>query len=109
MKKIKLLTSILLLGLISLTVSAQDKKKTEDIIFKTSITCDNCVNTIMSALPLEKGIKNVKCDLETKEVKVTYRNDKTDEETVKRTIEKLGFTAVKSDKKEEKKSVVKKN
>jgi copper chaperone CopZ len=79
--------------LISLAVSAQDKKKIEDITFKTSITCDNCVNTIMSSLPLEKGIKDVKCDLETKEVKVSFRNDKTDKEKIKRSLEKLGYVA----------------
>ncbi len=79
--------------LVSLGVSAQDKKKIVDITFKTSITCDNCVNTIMGSLPLEKGIKDVKCNLETKEVKVSFRNDKTDKEKIKRSLEKLGYVA----------------
>ncbi len=74
-------------------ISAQDKKKIVDITFKTSITCDNCVNTIMSSLPLEKGIKDVKCNLETKEVRVSFRNDKTDKENIKRSLEKLGYVA----------------
>lgn len=74
-------------------ISAQDKKKIVDITYKTSITCDNCVNTIMSSLPLEKGIKDVKCNLETKEVRVSFRNDKTDKENIKRSLEKLGYVA----------------
>ena len=73
MKKAIFFTIALLL---SIGISAQDNKKIVDITFKTSITCDNCVNTIMSSLPLEKGIKNVKCDLETQEVKVSFRKDK---------------------------------
>jgi copper chaperone CopZ len=91
MKKIILISMAMVL---SLTISAQNKKKTEDVTYKTSINCDKCVTTIMTSLPLEKGIKDVKCDLETKEVKVTFRQDKTDKEKVKRLLEKLGFTAV---------------
>lgn len=47
----------------------------------------------MSSLPLEKGVKDVKCDLKTKEVKVSFRNDKTDKEKIKRSLEKLGYLA----------------
>lgn len=71
----------------------QENKKTEKVTFKTSIDCDACVNTIMESVPLEKGIKNVKCDLETKEVMVEFRIGRTDKEKVKRMIEKLGYTA----------------
>lgn len=90
MKKSIFIAIVLLL---SLAVSAQDKKKIVEITFKTSITCDNCVNTIMSSLPLEKGIKDVKCDLGTREVKVSFRNDKTDKDKIKRSLEKLGYLA----------------
>jgi len=100
MKKLTLIT----LALISvLTLSAQDKKKVEEVIFETSITCDHCVNTIMSSLPLEKGVKDVKCDVKTKEVKVSYKKDKTDPEKIKRALEKLGYVAKKKEKDPEKK------
>jgi copper chaperone CopZ len=75
-------------------VMAQDKaKRTETVKYKTSIDCKTCVNTIMTNLPQEKGIRDVKCDLETKEVAVTYQKDKNNPEQIKKTIEKLGFTA----------------
>ena len=90
MKRLIFITIALL---VSMGISAQDKKKIVDITYKTSITCDNCVNTIMSSLPLEKGIKDVKCNLETKEVRVSFRNDKTDKENIKRSLEKLGYVA----------------
>jgi len=73
---------------------AQDKAKTtETVKYKTSIDCNNCVNTIMTNLPQEKGIKDVKCDLATKEVAVTYQKEKNNPEQIKKSIEKLGFTA----------------
>lgn len=73
---------------------AQDKvKTTETVKFTTSITCNNCVNKIMTNLPQEKGIKDVKCDLSSKEVAVTYQKDKNNPEQIQKTIEKLGFTA----------------
>ncbi|HCC71879.1 MAG TPA: hypothetical protein DEQ09_12125 [Bacteroidales bacterium] len=95
MKAIRFLGLVFILGISISSVYAQDqdKKKTEKVIYKTSIDCDDCVNTIMSSIPLEKGIKNVKCDLETKKVMVEYRTNKTDKSKVKRMIEKLGYTA----------------
>lgn len=96
MKAIKLLSIIFILGISMNTGLAQEKqenKNTEKVTFKTSIDCDACVNTIMESVPLEKGIKNVKCDLETKEVMVEFRIGRTDKEKVKRMIEKLGYTA----------------
>jgi copper chaperone CopZ len=47
----------------------------------------------MTNLPHEKGVKDVKCDLSTKEVTVTYQKEKNDSEELKKAIEKLGFTA----------------
>ena len=88
----------------ALSTSAQKKKELHVISYKTSITCEHCIETIMGSLPLEKGVKDVKCDLETKEVKVTIRVDKTDTEKIKRALEKLGYTA----KKIEEKPLVKK-
>ena len=80
-------------ALLTLALSAQEKKKLVEVTFETSITCDNCVNTIMSSLPLEKGIKNVTCNIEKKEVKVSFRQDKTDKEKIRRSLEKLGYVA----------------
>ena len=71
----------------------ENGKNLNTVKFATSIDCDACVNTIMSNLPKEKGVKDVKCDLKTKEVTVTYQQDKTDPELVQRNIEKLGYTA----------------
>ena len=94
MKSIKQLMIIFLLASASVIAFGQEKgKSVQTVKFATSIDCDDCVNTIMNSLPKEKGIKDVKCDLKTKEVTVTYQQDKTSPEMVQRNLEKLGYTA----------------
>ncbi|OFY61557.1 MAG: hypothetical protein A2V64_06765 [Bacteroidetes bacterium RBG_13_43_22] len=105
MKTIQKLFIAMLLVAVPALLSAQDQNKTtETVKFKTSIECNNCVNKVMTNLPQEKGIKDVKCDLGTKEVTVTYQKDKNNPEDIKKAIEKLGYTAKQvTDEKEEKK------
>lgn len=84
---------ILLFSSVSLSGQEKNKKDIATVRFETSIDCENCVNTIMKNVPFEKGVKDVKCDLETKEVTVQYQKDKNNPEQLKRSIEKLGYTA----------------
>jgi copper chaperone CopZ len=89
----KFFIAILLVAFPAILVAQDKDKTTETVKFKTSIDCATCVNSIMGSLPLEKGIKDVKCDLKTKEVTVTYQKEKNNPEQIKKNIEKLGFTA----------------
>lgn len=94
MKEIKKLVLAILIVSVPALISAQDKgKETETVKYSTSIDCANCVSTIMTNLPHEKGIKDVKCDLPSKTVTVTYQKDKSNSEQIKKAIGKLGFTA----------------
>jgi copper chaperone CopZ len=94
MKTLKKLAALMLLIVFPVVLSAQEKQKsTETVVYTTSISCKACVNKIMSNLPQEKGIKDVRCDLSNSQVAVTYQKDKTDPEQIKRSIEKLGYTA----------------
>jgi len=94
MKTLQKFFTTILLAAVPFILSAQDKDKTtETVKYKTSIECNNCVNKVMTNLPQEKGIKDVKCDLTTKEVAVTYQKDKNNPDQIKKAIEKLGFTA----------------
>ncbi len=95
MKRNQIIAVTLLLLFSTVALSAQEKNKKEisTVKFETSIDCENCVNTIMKNIPFEKGVKDVKCDLTTKEVTVQYQKDKNKPELLKRAIEKLGFTA----------------
>ncbi len=94
MKNFQKLFITMLLAAIPVVMMAQEKAKpTETVKFKTSIECNNCVNKVMTNLPQEKGIKDVKCDIASKEVTVTYQKDKNSTADIKKAIEKLGFTA----------------
>lgn len=98
MKTITRIIAVVALITMPLVVNGQQKEtqhdsKTETVKFSASITCDKCVNTIMNGLPKEKGVKDVKTDLESKTITVTYLKDKNSTELIKRSIEKLGFTA----------------
>lgn len=94
MKNFKNLLTVILLVIFPVIMNAQEKeKKTETVVYATSIDCDNCVNKIMSNLPQEKGIKDVNCDLSNKQVSVTYQKGKTNTEQIQRSIEKLGYVA----------------
>lgn len=76
------------------SLGAQNRNREIDTVkFVTNIECDNCVNTIMKNIPFEKGVKDVKCDLATKEVTIGYQKEKTKPEQLRRALEKLGYTA----------------
>lgn len=95
MKRNIITTAVLFFLFTSVSLSGQEKSNKElaTVKFETSIDCQNCVNTIMKNIPFEKGVKDVKCDLATKEVTVQYQKDKNKPEQLKRSIEKLGYTA----------------
>jgi copper chaperone CopZ len=94
MKTIQRILIMTVLFAVPLLATAQESAKNPVTVkFATSIDCDACVNTIMGSLPKEKGVKDVKCDLKTKEVTVKYQKDKTNPEQLQRSLEKLGYTA----------------
>ena len=103
MKKI-LVTLILALGALSFnaaplfaasaesTVLQQSKKKkTQTVTFKVSMRCKNCVKKITDNISFEKGVKDLQVVLEDKTVTITYDPAKTNPETLKKAIEKLGY------------------
>ncbi len=56
--------------------------------------CNACVNTITKTLSNNEYISNVKCDLESKEVEVTYDDEKLDVEEIISTLDIIGFSAI---------------
>ena len=86
------------------TVQQQDRKnkqkKTETVTFRISIHCANCVKKVNENLAFEKGVKDLSVSLEKKQVTITYDPAKTDEATLARAIEKLGYSAERVEKNE---------
>ena len=65
-----------------------------DVTFVTNIHCRNCVHKVEDNLSFEKGVKDLKVNLDDKTVYIKYDGKKTDVEKLSRAINKLGYTAV---------------
>jgi copper chaperone CopZ len=94
---------VLLLAICSFTVAttAQDKKvdkkkKTEEVTFSVNMTCDNCKAKIERHISWEKGVKDLKVNLDKKQVTVKYDPAKTTEEKLEKAITNLEFTCEKT-------------
>ena len=91
---------------ISMT-SAQEKeknnKKQTTKFLVENMDCDNCVKSIEKNIAFEKGVTDLKCDLNTKIVEVTYNSDKNTDENLVAAFKKIKKDAVvvKEDKKTE--------
>lgn len=80
--------------LLAFNPKAQDSQPKEStIVIKTSAVCGMCVETIEKGFAFEKGVKSSSVDLEANTVTVTFRNNKTDAETVKKALTHLGYAA----------------
>lgn len=69
------------------------KSETKTVTFKVGLHCKNCVKKVTENISFAKGVKDLKVSLENKTVTVTYDPAKTDVETLRKAIEKLGYTA----------------
>lgn len=65
----------------------------EDTFIVEDMHCDACVNTITKTLTNNENITNVDCNLDTKEVKVTYDDDKVDVEEILSSLDMIGYPA----------------
>ena len=77
--------------------SAQETKKKDNKVttkfFVESIHCENCIKNIEKNIAFEKGVTDLKCDLDTKTVEVTYRSDKTTDEKLIAAFDKINRKA----------------
>ena len=87
----------MMLAMVAIVASAKDIKT---VIFTTTpqMHCANCENQIKGNLRFEKGVKDIKTDIEMQKVFVTYDADKTTEEKLQKAFEKFGYKAEKTTK-----------
>lgn len=84
-----------LIGLTGLFAQQQPVKVDDGykIEIKTSAICEMCKETIEQDLTFEKGVKSVDLDLDTKIVTVVFNDRKTNPETIRLRISKIGYHA----------------
>lgn len=68
-------------------------KDIRTVVFKVSMHCENCVKKINNNIRFEKGLKDLKTDLSSKTVTVTYDADKTSVEKLKESFKKIKYEA----------------
>lgn len=86
---------MLFTGYIALGQEAVEKnqKKDGEVKIQTSAQCEMCKDRIEKNMAFEKGVKAVELDLDTKILTVTYNEKKTDPETLRRAVTKIGYDA----------------
>lgn len=93
--KIFVLSFILMLGL-GTNLTAQNKKAPlkndkERVLFDVSMTCENCQARIEKTIAFEKGVTDMKVNLNNNTVMVEFKNTQTTVENIQVAIEKLGY------------------
>lgn len=87
MKTIKILFTLVVCVMMSLTVNAQAKKDTT-VIFKLGIHCPSCKAKLDKDMPFEKGIKDYKLNMKDTTLLITFRMDKNTVPALKAAIER---------------------
>jgi copper chaperone CopZ len=85
---------IMIMAILTLTFSmghASKPANTETASYWVSIHCGSCQQKLLENLRFEKGVKDIKVNVETKQVDITYNTKKTDGEKLQKAIEKLGY------------------
>ena len=65
----------------------------EDVFKVEDMACNACVNTITITLSNNENISNISCNLESKDVSVTYDEEKVDVEEIISALDNIGFSA----------------
>lgn len=96
MKKILtlcLMSMLLLAVAVQADAAGKKQKKTAEVTFVTDIDCKNCVKKVEANLPYEKGILDMKVNLDKQTVWIKYNTEKTTIEKLIAAINKLGYDA----------------
>ena len=94
MKKIIMLCLVAIVGF-GVTGAMAQKKQVDlkTTVFQTDVDCENCAKKVDNSIPYQKGVKEVKVDVDTKIVTVTYDPAKTNDEALVKAFTKIKIKA----------------
>lgn len=95
MKKIIMLCLLAVMGFGVADAVAQKKGDAalKTTVFLTDVDCETCAKKIDNSLPFQKGVKEVKVDVPTRKVTVTFDSTKTNEEALIKAFKKIKINA----------------
>jgi copper chaperone CopZ len=88
---------VMLISTVFTTMALAQKpgKNTSEVVYKVSIDCEGCKKKIEKNIAFEKGVKDLRIDMQKKLVTVVFDSTKTNGEKLKAAIEKLDFSVEK--------------
>ncbi len=92
MKKV-LVSLVIALCSLCVVLPASAKTDKQTVVLSCDLHCQGCCDKIMKNIAWEKGVKDIRCDLKTKTVTVTYDAAKTDLPTLLEAFKKIGKPA----------------
>lgn len=78
---------------VAVTTTKTPKGEIRTVVFATRLHCKNCVNKVNENIAFEKGVKDLKVDLEAQTITVKYDSSKTSVEKLAEAINRLGYPA----------------
>lgn len=75
---------------VSAQIFKRQKSEIKEVTFNVQLHCANCVKKVQENLAFEKGVKGLHVCMESQVIALKYDASKTDEETLKKAIIKLG-------------------
>lgn len=94
MKKIFMLCLVAVIGFGVSDAMAQKKQvDLKTTVFQTDVDCENCAKKVDNSIPYQKGVKEVKVDVSTQTVTVTYDTSKTNDEALVKAFKKVKVNA----------------
>ena len=93
MKKILVIMCCMIFAVSTTFAQKKEKKQTTKFLVE-SMHCDNCVKSIEKNIAFEKGVTDMKCDLETKTIDITYNPEKTSDKDLIAAFKKIKREAV---------------
>ena len=94
MKKIFMLCLVAVIGFGVSDAMAQKKQvDLKTTVFQTDVDCENCAKKVDNSIPYQKGVKEVKVDVSTQTVTVTYDTSKTNDESLVKAFQKVKVNA----------------
>ena len=94
MKKIIMICLMAVIGFGVSSAMAQKKQvELKTTVFQTDVDCENCAKKVDNSIPYQKGVKEVKVDVSTQTVTVTYDVAKTNDEALLKAFKKVKVNA----------------
>ena len=94
MKKIIMLCLLAVMGFgIADALAQKSNSQLKTTVFVTDVDCEACAKKIDNSIPFQKGVKEVKVDLPSRTVTVTYDATKTSNESLVKAFKKIKINA----------------